>query len=220
MLLVMLFGRRRSSGLVRREPVCRLRRSVAYGRLGPRVIVTPVLRCRGCTGLSGSMAVVCVLGLACCSRLRSFRLAPHMNAQARAQTRRGQSSLGHGNLLLDLGQLLRLIRLTDSTRSPFAATAEGAITALAPNSLRTASITTAAAFLPLLSTAKAKACWLSDLSNVIDKQGRPLRLGPNFTVGTLSRDTYSRMVSGKAATAASHFSSMDRLSDAAGEVTG
>ena len=30
-----------------------------------------------------------------------------MNAQARAQTRRGQSSLGHGNLLLDLGQLLR-----------------------------------------------------------------------------------------------------------------
>ena len=28
------------------------------------------------------------------------------------------------------------------------------------------------------------------------------------------------MVSGKAATAASHFSSMDRLSDAAGEVTG
>ena len=107
MLLVMFFRRGRSSGLVRCEPVCRLRRSVAYGRLGPRVIVTPVLRCRGCTGLSGSMAVVCVLGLACCSRLRSFRLAPHMNAQARAQTRRGQSSLGHGNLLLDLGQLLR-----------------------------------------------------------------------------------------------------------------
>ena len=107
MLLVMLFGRRRSSGLVRCEPVCRLRRSVAYGRLGPRVIVTPVLRRRGCTGLAGSMAVVRILGSACCSRLRSFRLAPHMNAQARAQTRRGQSSLGHGNPLLDLGQLLR-----------------------------------------------------------------------------------------------------------------
>ena len=121
---------------------------------------------------------------------------------------------------LTLANCSGLIRLTDSTRSPFAATAEGAITALAPNSLRTASITTAAAFLPLLSTAKAKACWLSDLSNVIDRQGRPLRLGPNFTVGTLSRDTYSRMVSGKAATAASHFSSMDRLSDAAGEATG
>ena len=107
MLLVMLFGRRRSSGLVRCEPVCRLRRSVAYGRLGPRVIVTPALRRRGCTGLAGSMAVVRILGLACCSRLRSFRLAPHMNAQTRAQTRRGQSGLGHGNLLLDLGQLLR-----------------------------------------------------------------------------------------------------------------
>ena len=217
----MLFGRRRSSGLVRREPVCRLRRSVAYGRLGPRVIVTPVLRCRGCTGLSGSMAVVCVLGLACCSRLRSFRLAPHMNAQARAQTRRGQSSLGHGNLLLDLGQLLRA-HTFDGFDS--LAIRRDRRRCNNPHRRRTRCARHPSPRPPpsyrRYPRPRRKRAGLSDLSNVIDKQGRPLRLGPNFTVGTLSRDTYSRMVSGKAATVASHFSSMDRLSDAAGEVTG
>ena len=76
-------------------------------------------------------------------------------------------------------------------------------------------MTTDAAFLPLLSTASAKACWLSGLSKVIDRQGRPLRLGPNVTVGTLSRVTYSRIVSGRAETAAFHFSSVERVSFAA-----
>ena len=127
-----------------------------------------------------------------------------MNAQARAQTRRGQSSLGHGNLLLDLGQLLR------------AHTFDGFDSLAIRRDRRRCNNRIGAELVAHGIHHHGR----SDLSNVIDKQGRPLRLGPNFTVGTLSRDTYSRMVSGKAATAASHFSSMDRLSDAAGEVTG
>ena len=114
---------------------------------------------------------------------------------------------------LTLANCSGLRRLTDSTRSPLAATAAGAITASAPNSWRTASITTIAAFLPLLSTASANACWLSGLSKVMDRQGNPLRLGPNATVGTLSLVTYSRMACGNAATAAFHFSSVDRESE-------